>query len=60
MEKKDTPIASTQAKYDPLCPHCEKAIDEVHWREIKAFLQTEYIFLCPHCRKVIGVTASRS
>jgi len=51
-------ISSTQADYDPLCPHCAKPIDEIHWRQIKAFIQKEYLYICPHCRKVIGVSAS--
>ncbi len=53
-------ITSTEATYVPLCPHCEKTINEIHWRQIKAFTQWEYLFICPHCRKVIGVTASKS
>jgi hypothetical protein len=40
-------VASTKADYDPLCPHCEKPIKEVHWREIKAILQWEHVFICP-------------
>ncbi len=29
-------LASKQADYDPLCPHCEKKLDEVHWRHLEA------------------------
>lgn len=52
-------IASTKVDYDPLCPHCEKPIKEVHWRGIKAKVQSEYVFICPHCRKVLGFIGSR-
>ena len=31
-----TKLASRQADYEPLCPHCEKKISEVHWRQIEA------------------------
>jgi len=47
-------IASKEATYEPVCPHCEKELKEVHWRRIEA-LNAEYLFLCPLCRKVIGV-----
>jgi uncharacterized protein with PIN domain len=53
-------IPSTKADYDPICPHCEKPIKEVHWREIKARTQWEHVFICPHCRKVLGFIATRS
>jgi len=49
-----TKITSQEADYDPLCPHCEKKLNEVHWRQIKA-TNAEYMFICPHCRKVIGI-----
>lgn len=47
-------IASTEATYEPLCPHCEQEIGEVHWRTVQA-TNAEYLFICPQCRKVIGV-----
>ena len=31
-----TKLASKQADYDTLCPHCQKKLDEVHWRQIEA------------------------
>jgi hypothetical protein len=52
-------VASTEADYDPICPHCEKKLNEVHWRKIQAAFFHEYIFFCPKCKKVIGVTAAR-
>lgn len=47
-------LASEEVKYDPICPHCEKKIVEVHWRTIQAF-HAEYVFMCPHCKKVLGI-----
>lgn len=47
-------IESREASYDPLCPHCEKPIQEVHWRRIAA-TNAEYMFACPFCQKVIGI-----
>jgi len=49
-----TKIASKEAHYDPICPHCEEEIREIQWRMLEA-VNAEYLFLCPHCRKVIGV-----
>jgi hypothetical protein len=48
-------IPQTQVEYTPVCPHCEKEIREVHWRQMKTALHLEYLFTCPHCRKVLGV-----
>ncbi len=47
-------IASEEANYQPLCPHCEEEINEVHWRQLAA-VNAEYMFICPNCRKVIGI-----
>jgi uncharacterized protein with PIN domain len=49
-----TKLAAKEAEYDPICPHCEKRIDEVHWRQIAA-VNAEYLFMCPNCMKVIGI-----
>ncbi len=49
-----TKLAAKESEYDPICPHCEKKIDEVHWRQIEA-VNAEYLFLCPTCKKVIGI-----
>ncbi|MHC4696518.1 MAG: hypothetical protein ACYTFA_07245 [Planctomycetota bacterium] len=47
-------MAAKEAEYDPLCPHCEKKLTEIHWRQVAA-VNAEYLFICPKCRKVIGV-----
>lgn len=48
-------VSSKEADYDPICPHCEKELEEIHWRRIKSFLASEYLFICPKCKKVIGI-----
>ncbi len=52
-------LAAQEVDYEPICPHCERKIDEVHWRSIKAF-HAEYMFMCPHCRKVLGIGVRKS
>lgn len=49
-----TKLASPEADYDPICPHCEKKLDEIHRRTLQA-VNAEYLFVCPKCRKVLGV-----
>lgn len=51
-------VASKEADYDPLCPHCGKVLSEVHWRRIKTWTRYEHLFICPECKKVIGVSAT--
>lgn len=53
-------IKSKEADYDPLCPHCEEKLDQVHWRRIKSFTQVEYLVICPKCKKILGVGMARS
>ncbi len=52
-------LASDEVNYEPICPHCERKIDEVHWRTIQAF-HAEYMFMCPYCRKVLGIGVRKS
>ena len=28
-------LASQEADYDPVCPHCEKTLSEIHWRQVE-------------------------
>ena len=52
-------VESKEVDYDPLCPHCEAEITEVHWRKISAWTFDEFVFICPNCKKVIGITGAR-
>ncbi len=47
-------IPQKQVTSAPVCPHCEKEIQDVHWRQMRTALQAEYLYMCPHCRKVLG------
>ena len=47
-------LVSQEADYEPICPHCEKTLDEVHWRQVQA-INAEYLFICSKCRKVLGI-----
>ena len=42
--------------HDPICPHCEKTLREVWFREIRSTFGKKYIYFCSQCRKVLGVT----
>ncbi len=46
-------VASQESTADPICPHCEKKLKEIHWRRISAWCE-EYLYMCPHCHKVLG------
>lgn len=41
----------------PICPHCEKAIDEMHYFEQDGTIAMKVarLYVCPHCLKVLGV-----
>ena len=45
-------------KFDatPLCPHCEKPLKEVWFKEIPGFLGKRYIYFCSLCQKTLGVS----
>lgn len=45
----------------PVCPHCEKALIEVHTRSKGApsIQGNNIVFFCPHCRKVLGFGQGR-
>ena len=49
-----TPIVDTD-KF-PICPHCEKQIQEVRYFEQTGVVRMKVIrlFVCPNCLKVLG------
>jgi len=49
-------ILETKEDVEPLCPHCERELQSVWMRELKAILGRRYIYFCPHCRKVLGIS----
>ena len=55
MAKMDyLPIQDDDKK--PICPHCEKEIDEMRYFEQTGVMKMKVIrlFVCPHCLKVLG------
>jgi len=44
------------ASKKPVCPHCEKQIDEMQYFEQTGVVKMKVIrlFVCPHCLKVLG------
>jgi len=41
---------------EPLCPHCEKPIQEISVRPIESALGVRYLYFCCDCRKVLGIS----
>ena len=40
----------------PVCPHCNKEIIRVWYREIKGDLGKRCLYFCPDCRSCLGVS----
>lgn len=40
----------------PVCPHCEKDLGEIWFRELPGFAGRRYVYFCSDCRKVLGVS----
>ncbi len=40
----------------PLCPHCEKRLTTVFFRELKGMFGKRYVYFCSMCEKVLGVS----
>jgi len=49
-----SPIRDEDKK--PICPHCEKQIDEMRYFEQTGVVRMKVIrlFVCPHCLKILG------
>lgn len=41
---------------EPICPHCERPVRELHLHRIRAFLGVRFLYACGHCRKVLGIS----
>ena len=41
---------------DPLCPHCEKPLKSIWFRELSGALGRRYVYFCAACRKSLGVS----
>lgn len=40
----------------PLCPHCERELARIWFRELKGFLGRRYVYFCSECRKCLGIS----
>jgi uncharacterized protein with PIN domain len=40
----------------PLCPHCNEAITQIWFRELRSTFGRRYVYFCEHCKKVFGMT----
>jgi hypothetical protein len=40
----------------PVCPHCEKEIQEIAARRVESNLGVRFLYYCTGCRKVLGVS----
>lgn len=40
----------------PLCPHCEKEIEEIAARRVESTLGVRFLYYCTACRKVLGIS----
>jgi uncharacterized protein with PIN domain len=40
----------------PICPHCEKEIQEIASRRVESLLGVRFVYYCTACRKVLGVS----
>lgn len=41
---------------EPICPHCDKPLLEIWFREIPSFFGRRYIYVCPNCRKCLSIS----
>ncbi len=45
----------------PVCPYCEKELEEIRVNTKQASLvESHNVYSCSHCKKVIGVAFARS
>lgn len=40
----------------PICPHCEKEIEEIAARRVESVLGVRFLYFSIACRKVLGVS----
>ncbi|MBT8448113.1 MAG: hypothetical protein KJO69_00380 [Gammaproteobacteria bacterium] len=45
-----------QNNLEPVCPHCEKEINNIWYRELGGLMGKRYVYFCSHCRKTLGVS----
>lgn len=43
-------------KEKPICPHCERELDNLFFQRLTSFFGVRFIYFCSGCKKVIGVS----
>ena len=41
---------------EPICPHCDKPLAEIWYRELPGFLGRRCVYFCPNCRKCLSIS----
>ena len=45
---------------NPICPHCERQIERLYYRQIRDLGGKRNIYFCSDCHRVLGVAQERS
>jgi uncharacterized protein with PIN domain len=40
----------------PVCPECNKQLDDIWFRELKGDLGKRVVYFCPKCKVVLGIS----
>lgn len=50
-------ISSREVEHEnPICPHCEKEVRQVLYKQVQSTFGKRYMYFCDNCKKVLGVT----
>ena len=41
---------------NPICPHCEKELNEILTRKVESNFGVRFIYFCSKCKKTLGVS----
>jgi len=59
MKDLEIPIGSKSGIRNPICPHCEKELQQINMHKGKMnVFQELQVYSCPHCRKVLKIQPS--
>ena len=50
-----TTIIETESE-NPVCPYCEKKVEQIFAKRIKANFGVRFVYFCSKCKKVLGVS----
>ena len=46
-------IIETESE-NPVCPHCEKKLEQILAKRIQATFGVRFVYFCSKCKKVLG------